>query len=118
MGSPWCVRTQAPGILGSVKKVGVGYLPSSETGYLAGQLTPLSFPPACSNAGGRWFQSPCYTLQACIDNRPANGTQGYSPSFEQFALGITITDPSNTTQCDNARQQLGYTPDYPYDVDV
>ncbi|EJK46009.1 hypothetical protein THAOC_35347, partial [Thalassiosira oceanica] len=73
---------------------------------------------ACSNAGGRWFPSPCFTLQTCINDRPANGTQGYSPSFEQFASRITITDPSNTTQCNNARQQLGYAPDYPFDVDV
>ncbi|EJK46274.1 hypothetical protein THAOC_35064, partial [Thalassiosira oceanica] len=73
---------------------------------------------ACSNAGGRWFPSPCYTLQTCINDRPANGTQGYSPSFEQFASRITITDPSNSTQCNNARQQLGYAPDYPFDVDV
>ncbi|EJK67051.1 hypothetical protein THAOC_11962, partial [Thalassiosira oceanica] len=94
-GSPWCARTLAPGILGSVKKVGPAPMP-----------------------GGRWFPSPCYTLQACIDDRPANGTQGYSPSFEQFASGITITNPSDTTQCNNARQQLGYPPDYPFDVDV
>mmetsp|Transcript_27072 Transcript_27072/g.61710 ORF Transcript_27072/g.61710 Transcript_27072/m.61710 type:complete len:1967 (+) Transcript_27072:236-6136(+) len=73
---------------------------------------------ACSNAGGSWFPSPCYTLQNCINDRPANGTQGYSPSFEQFAARITITDPSNATQCNNARQQLGYTPDYPFDVEV
>ena len=78
----------------------------------------IHLPPACSNAGGSWFRSPCYTLQNCINNRPANGTRGYSPSFEKFAERITITDPSNATQCNNARQHLGYTSDYPYDVEV
>ncbi|EJK63594.1 hypothetical protein THAOC_15735 [Thalassiosira oceanica] len=47
-----------------------------------------------------------------------NGTENMPPSFEQFAARITITDPSNATQCNNARQQLGYTPDYPFDVEV
>ena len=73
---------------------------------------------ACSNAGGRWFQSPCYTLQTCINERPSVNETGYSPSFEQFADGIAIDNPSNQTQCGNARQQLGYDSDYPYDVDV
>jgi len=78
----------------------------------------IDLPIACSNAGGSWFPSPCTTLQNCINDRPANGTQGYSPSFEQFAASITITDPSNTTQCSDARQKLGYSSDYPFDVEV
>ncbi|EJK60394.1 hypothetical protein THAOC_19262 [Thalassiosira oceanica] len=78
----------------------------------------IDLPIACSNAGGSWFPSPCYTLQNCINDRPANGTQGYSPSFEQFAASIAITDPSNATQCSDARQKLGYSSDYPFDVEV
>ena len=65
-----------------------------------------------------YFPSPCYTLQTCINDRPSNGTQGYTSSFENFAQGIAITDPANETQCGNARQQLGFKSDYPFDVDV
>jgi len=73
---------------------------------------------ACSNAGGLWFRNPCYTLQTCVNDRPANGTVGFSSSFEAFAESVTITDPLNQTQCENARQQLGYDVSYPFDVNV
>lgn len=81
-------------------------------------ITYQTNPAACTHAGGRWFRNPCYILQDCVNSRPENGTQGYSPSFESFAAPLTITDPANETQCNYARQQLGFEADYPYDVDV
>ena len=72
---------------------------------------------ACENAGGVWFRSPCIELQECIDNRPRNGTIGYSQAFENFAVGLVIDDPSDETQCGNTRQGLGFDPNYEFDTD-
>ena len=73
---------------------------------------------ACENAGGQWTRSPCVTLKDCIDSRPKNGTDAYSPSFEKFARGINITDASDESKCQTAREELGFDRDYPYDTEV
>lgn len=73
-------------------------------------------PEACENAGGTWYRSPCITLQQCIDNRPVVGDSVYSPSLEEFALGIVIDDPSDEEQCMNARTELGFEGDYLHDA--
>ena len=48
---------------------------------------------ACENANGKYFRSPCISLQACIQNRPAVNTTGYSKSFEDWVRG---TRPEGT----------------------
>jgi len=73
---------------------------------------------ACSQAGGKWTRSPCLTLQECITERPSNGTAGYSQSFENFAKTINITDASVTSQCENARQKLGFEANFVDDSEV
>ena len=88
---------------------------------------------ACENGGGVWFRSPCLELQECINNRPQNCTDGtgpyfnstppcvpnpvFSQSFENFAVGLVINDPSDQEQCGNTRQGLGFDPDYEFDTD-
>ena len=72
---------------------------------------------ACSNAKGKWFRSACLTLKECTDNRPVNGTDGYSNSFEEFARGILIDDPYDEEQCRATRSGLGYSEDHPFDTE-
>lgn len=72
---------------------------------------------ACENAGGRWFRSPCFLLQKCINDRAKKGDPGYSQSFEDFSVGLVINDPYDEEQCQNTRQGLGFAPDYEFDVD-
>ena len=73
---------------------------------------------ACDNAGGYWYRSPCITLKECIDARPANGAEGYSESFEDFAMPLVIDDAEDEEQCRNTREQLGFDDDHPHDTDV
>ena len=73
---------------------------------------------ACGNANGKWIRSPCRTLKKCIDDRPVNGTDGYSQSFEDFALTIVIEDATIEDQSRNARSILGYDDDYEFDTDI
>jgi len=73
---------------------------------------------ACENAGGRWFRSPCVTLKECIDQRPKNGTDHFSPSFEDFARNLVIKDPSNEARCMEVREELGFESNHPFDTEV
>ena len=73
---------------------------------------------ACENAGGRWFRSPCVTLKECIDSRPGINDTHYSPSFEFFASGLVVSDSSDETSCQEARESLGFRSDYPFDTEV
>jgi len=73
---------------------------------------------ACKNARGRWFRSPCVTLKECIDQRPKNGTDQFSPSFENFALNLVIEDPSNEARCKEVREELGFDSNHPFDTEV
>jgi hypothetical protein len=45
-------------------------------------------------------------------------SEGFSPSFEDFARGLAIDDASDEDQCRKARELLGYDRDYPYDTEV
>ena len=72
---------------------------------------------ACENAAGRWFRSPCFLLQKCINDRAKKGDPGYSQSFEDFAVGLVINDADDEEQCQNTRQGLGFAPDYEFDID-
>ena len=73
---------------------------------------------ACENANGRWFRSPCVTLQECIANRPNRTDDHFSESFENFASDLDISDPADEEECGNARQGLGFDQDYEYDTEV
>ena len=73
---------------------------------------------ACENAGGRWFRTPCVTLKECIDSRPANGTDHFSRSFEDFALNLVIYDASDEARCQEVREVLGFESDHPFDTEV
>ena len=42
----------------------------------------------------------------------------FSPSFEEFAKGLSIADASNQEECGETREQLGFDKDYSFDVDV
>merc|ERR1719464_1841694 len=73
---------------------------------------------ACENAHGRWFRTPCVTLKECIEDRPTNDTEAFSPSYEKFAQALEIQDPANKTQCQAAREELGFDHDHPHDTDI
>lgn len=47
------------------------------------------------SADGHWFRGPCLTLQKCINDRPTANETGYSQAFENFAVTIVITDPTD-----------------------
>jgi hypothetical protein len=66
----------------------------------------------------RWFRSPCVTLKECIDQRPENGTDHFSPSFEDFAMKLVIEDASNEARCEEVREELGFQKDHPFDTEV
>ena len=73
---------------------------------------------ACENVGGIWTRSPCLTLKDCIDNRPAEGSEGFSQSFEDFAANLVIHDPEDEDECGASRQGLGFDADFAYDTEV
>jgi len=73
---------------------------------------------ACESAGGRWFRSPCFTLKDCIDQRPLNGTDHFSPSFEDFAKNLEIEDANDEARCMKVRAALGFNSDHPFDTEV
>lgn len=66
----------------------------------------------------RWFRSPCVTLKECIDQRPQNGTDHFSSSFEEFARPLVIEDPHNEARCMEVREQLGFLSNHPFDTEV
>ena len=73
---------------------------------------------ACENVVGIWTRNPCRTLKQCIDDRPVNGTEEYSQSFENFAVTIVIEDEFIEDQCRNARSGLGFDENYEFDSDI
>ena len=66
----------------------------------------------------RWFRSPCVTLKECIDKRPKQGTDHFSPSFEVFAKKLVIEKPSDEVRCGEVREELGFKKDHPFDTEV
>ena len=66
----------------------------------------------------RWFRSPCVTLKECIDQRPKDGADNFSPSFEDFAKKLVIEDASNEARCEEVREELGFQKDHPFDTEV
>ncbi|KAL7521065.1 hypothetical protein ACHAWX_005756 [Stephanocyclus meneghinianus] len=73
---------------------------------------------ACENAGGRWFRSPCVVLKECIDQRPHNSTDHFSPAFEDFAINLKILDPKDESRCREVRGALGFDSNHPFDTEV
>lgn len=73
---------------------------------------------ACENIVGIWTRNPCHSLKQCIDDRPVNGTEEYSQSFEDFALTIVIDDAYNEDECRSARSGLSFDADYQFDTDI
>jgi hypothetical protein len=57
-------------------------------------------------------------LKECIDQRPKNGTDHFSPSFEDFARKLVIDDPSDEARCSKVREELGFESDHPFDSEV
>jgi hypothetical protein len=58
------------------------------------------------------------TLKECIDQHPKNGTDQFSPSFEDFARNLVITDPRNEARCKEVREELGFDSNHPFDTEV
>jgi len=73
---------------------------------------------ACDHQGGTWCRSPCTTLQHCTSNKPGINDTHYSAAFDNFASGMTITDPADEDQCQSVRVDLGYEPDYIDDNEI
>ena len=57
-------------------------------------------------------------MKECIDDRPQEGTEHYSQSFEDFAKKLVIKDPSLETRCGEVREELGFDSNYPFDTEV
>ena len=53
------------------------------------------------------------TDKTCYDVNPA-----FSPSFEDFAKGLSITDASDEEECGDTREELGFDKDHLFDVEV
>lgn len=66
----------------------------------------------------RWLRSPCVMLKECIDQRPKNGTDHFSKSFEDFAMNLVINDPSEEAKCMQVREELGFDSNHPDDAEV
>lgn len=73
---------------------------------------------ACENVGGMWTRSPCLTLKECIDDRPKQGSEGFSPTFDEFASSLVIDDPTDEAQCGEARSKLGFDENFEFDTEV
>ena len=58
------------------------------------------------------------TLKECIDSRPANNTEHFNLSFENFAKKFVIEDEKDEDQCRRTREGLGFESDHPFDVEV
>jgi hypothetical protein len=57
-------------------------------------------------------------LKDCIERRPQNHTDHFSPAFEDFASNLDILDPNNEARCGEVRVSLGFNSDHPYDTEV
>lgn len=66
----------------------------------------------------RWFRSSCILLKECIDQRPQNGTDHFSPAFDDFSKGLVIDDPADAVRCGEVRVALGFSPNHPFDTEV
>ena len=75
-------------------------------------------PEACENAEGHYFRSPCFALQTCINDHKNDGEEGFSKTFEKFAIKFEIEDASDEDECELARTELGFEPDYIDDTEV